>query len=172
MNRHANTLAVSPRYASQAGFLVLAKNVFAVAGQSRPYSTHSTTPKAGFRNAPLHLVLLGAPGAGKGTQTDTLLRKYPLNALVVGNLLRDQVSRKSELGKQAAKIMKAGGLLDDATILQVVKPELHKMIGTDWILVSLSCHVYSCKNALYILGKRFKNFPLYNPINPPFSHFR
>jgi adenylate kinase len=87
----------------------------------------------------LHVVLLGAPGAGKGTQTDSLLRKYDLKAVVVGNLLRDEVSKKTALGERAAEIMKAGGLLDDATILDVVRPALHKLSSADWILVS--CYV-------------------------------
>lgn len=85
---------------------------------------------------PLRLILLGAPGAGKGTQTDSLLRKFHLRSLVVGNLLRDEVARKTAVGVQAAKVMKEGGLLDNETILKVVKPGLQQMTGQDWILVS------------------------------------
>lgn len=59
----------------------------------------------------LHLVILGAPGAGKGTHTDSLLRSYVIQALVAGNLLREQVSSKTEIGLKAAKIMKEGGLI-------------------------------------------------------------
>ena len=101
----------------------------------RSFTALSTSSSSSPKDAPLHLVLLGAPGAGKGTQTDSLLRKYPLKALSVGNLLRDQVTRRTELGQRAAQAMKAGGLLDDATILEVVKPGLRKLNGTDWILV-------------------------------------
>ncbi|KAL7009441.1 Adenylate kinase 2 [Cystobasidiomycetes sp. EMM_F5] len=57
----------------------------------------------------LHLVILGAPGAGKGTHTDSLLRSYVIQALVAGNLLREQVSSKTEIGLKAAKIMKEVG---------------------------------------------------------------
>lgn len=85
---------------------------------------------------PLRLILLGAPGAGKGTQTDSLLRKFHLRSLVVGNLLRDEVARMTDVGVKAAKVMKEGGLLDNETILQVVKPGLEQMTGQDWILVS------------------------------------
>lgn len=92
---------------------------------------------------PLRLILLGAPGAGKGTQTDSLLRKFHLRSLVVGNLLRDEVARKTEVGIKAAKVMKEGGLLDNETILQVVKPGLRQMNGQDWILVSLNCSPHS-----------------------------
>lgn len=92
---------------------------------------------------PLRLILLGAPGAGKGTQTDSLLRKFHLRSLVVGNLLRDEVARKTEVGAKAAKVMKEGGLLDNETILRIVKPGLAQMNGQDWILVSwLSSLIY------------------------------
>ena len=101
------------------------------------FGTSSTTaPAAGQQ--PLRLILLGAPGAGKGTQTDSLLRKFHLCSLVVGNLLRDEVVRQTDVGIKAAKVMREGGLLDNETILQVVKPGLKRMNGQDWILVSMN----------------------------------
>lgn len=101
---------------------------------TRPFTRFSSTASAS-PPSPLHLVLLGAPGAGKGTQTESLLKKYDLQSLVVGDLLREQVAQKSDVGLRAAKVMKAGGLLDDKTILDVVKPGIKLMDGTDWILV-------------------------------------
>lgn len=65
------------------------------------------------------------------------MRKFNLSSLVVGNLLREEVARKSDVGVRAAKVMKAGGLLDDATILEVIKPSLSRLDGKDWIIVSL-----------------------------------
>jgi hypothetical protein len=107
----------------------------AVRRQQAAFETSSpAAPTPG--QPPLRLILLGAPGAGKGTQTDSLLRKFHLRSLVVGNLLRDEVARKTAVGVQAAKVMKEGGLLDNETILQVVKPGLQQMTGQDWILVS------------------------------------
>lgn len=105
--------------------------------QQAAFETGSPAAPAQGRQ-PLRLILLGAPGAGKGTQTDSLLRKFHLRSLVVGNLLRDEVARKTEVGAQAAKVMKEGGLLDNETILRVVKPGLVQMNGQDWILVSSS----------------------------------
>lgn len=104
------------------------------ADSSSPASSSSSAQQ----QQPLHLILLGAPGAGKGTQTDALLRKFSLQSLVVGNLLRAEVTKKSNVGIKAAKVMKEGGLLDDATILDVVKPGLKQLNGKDWILVSSS----------------------------------
>lgn len=104
--------------------------------QQAAFETSSpAAPTAGRQ--PLRLILLGAPGAGKGTQTDSLLRKFHLRSLVVGNLLRDEVARKTEVGAKAAKVMKEGGLLDNETILRIVKPGLAQMNGQDWILVRL-----------------------------------
>ena len=110
-------------------------NSFPLASCARASSTSTSSASSSPHGQALHLVLLGAPGAGKGTQTDSLLRKYDMKTLVVGNLLRDEVARKTELGKRAAQVMKAGGLLDDETILGVVKPGLRKLDGADWILV-------------------------------------
>lgn len=104
-------------------------------------SLHATSPQ---NSRPLHLVLLGAPGAGKGTQTSSLLRNFKLSSLVVGDLLREEVARKSDVGVRAAKVMKAGGLLDDATILDVIKPSLTDLDGKDWILVSSQLQQVQC----------------------------
>lgn len=123
MLRHASTSA----YVSPLRLRCAPTRSFATS-----YARSAISPQKG---GPLHLVLLGAPGAGKGTQTDTLLRKYDLSSLVVGNLLREEVARKSDVGVRAAKVMKAGGLLDDATILDVIKPSLAQLDGKDWILV-------------------------------------
>ena len=111
--------------------------------QQAAFETSSPAAPTTLGQQPLRLILLGAPGAGKGTQTDSLLRKFHLRSLVVGNLLRDEVARKTEVGAKAAKVMKEGGLLDNETILRIVKPGLAQMNGQDWILVSLSSyHVY------------------------------
>jgi hypothetical protein len=117
----------------------------AVRAQVVPETISPAIPNGGLQ--PLHLILLGAPGAGKGTQTDSLLRKFDLRSLVVGNLLRDEVARKSEVGIKAAKVMKEGGLLEDATILEVVKPGLKQMNGKDWILVR--CRLSCCNCSYY-----------------------
>lgn len=102
---------------------------------ARSFLTSAPSSAASPQSRPLHLVLLGAPGAGKGTQTEKLLRKFKLSSLIAGDLLREEVARKSDVGVRAAKVMKAGGLLDDATILDVIKPSLAQLDGKDWILV-------------------------------------
>ncbi|POY70205.1 putative Adenylate kinase [Rhodotorula taiwanensis] len=82
----------------------------------------------------LRMILLGAPGAGKGTLSDWLLQRYDIDTIVVGQLLRNEIVKGSELGLQAERTMRAGGLLADEVVLQVVEPALKAMKDKDWIL--------------------------------------
>ncbi|KAI9889643.1 MAG: hypothetical protein M1814_005151 [Vezdaea aestivalis] len=71
------------------------------------------------------IILVGAPGVGKGTQTERLIRKYPqLSSISSGDLLRDNVRKKSPLGIKAEGIMKAGNLLPDTVMLRLITNEL------------------------------------------------
>jgi adenylate kinase len=67
----------------------------------------------------LNLILLGPPGAGKGTQAERLTADFDLPHLSTGNLLRQAVADGTELGRQAEPIMKAGGLVPDEVIIGV-----------------------------------------------------
>lgn len=74
---------------------------------------------------PLRLLLLGAPGAGKGTQTSRLLEKFPqLNSVSSGDLLRQQIKDKTPLGSLAASYILEGKLLPDELITRLVKGHL------------------------------------------------
>jgi adenylate kinase len=67
----------------------------------------------------LNLILLGPPGAGKGTQADRLTADFDLPYLSTGNLLRQAVADGTDLGRQAEPIMKDGGLVPDDIIIGV-----------------------------------------------------
>ncbi|GAA5967309.1 hypothetical protein JCM8115_006102 [Rhodotorula mucilaginosa] len=82
----------------------------------------------------LRMILLGAPGAGKGTLSDWLLERYDIDTIVVGQLLRNEIVKGSRLGLEAERTMRAGGLLADEVVLQVVEPALAAMKDKDWIL--------------------------------------
>lgn len=74
---------------------------------------------------PLRLLLLGAPGSGKGTQTSRLLEKFPqLNSVSSGDLLRQQIKDKTPLGSLAASYILEGKLLPDELITRLVKGHL------------------------------------------------
>ncbi|MEI7782889.1 MAG: adenylate kinase [Betaproteobacteria bacterium] len=72
----------------------------------------------------MRLILLGAPGAGKGTQATFLCRKYGIPQISTGDMLRAAVKAGTELGKQAKQVMEAGGLVSDELIINLVKERI------------------------------------------------
>ena len=72
------------------------------------------------------VVLLGPPGAGKGTQAQVLCQRLGVPAISTGDMLREAVAEGSELGGKVQGIMAAGALVDDATMAEVVRERLAK----------------------------------------------
>jgi adenylate kinase len=72
----------------------------------------------------MRLILLGAPGAGKGTQAKYICEKFGIPQISTGDMLRAQVKAGSPLGLEAKKHMDAGGLVPDAVIIGMVKERL------------------------------------------------
>ena len=68
----------------------------------------------------MNLILLGAPGAGKGTQAEMLSAKLQIPTISTGNMLREAMANGSELGKQVKQAMDEGRLVDDDLILSIV----------------------------------------------------
>ena len=68
----------------------------------------------------MNLILLGAPGAGKGTQAEMLVRKLSIPAISTGNMLREAIANGTELGRKAKEYMDAGNLVPDELILGIV----------------------------------------------------
>jgi len=90
-------------------------------------ASHSTAP-AGNDFLPGPVLLLGAPGVGKGTQAQLLVVKYGIPQISTGDLLRGNIARGTELGLKAKEIMSAGLLVDDETVNQMV---LHRLQEKD-----------------------------------------
>jgi adenylate kinase len=72
----------------------------------------------------MRLILLGAPGAGKGTQARFICEEYNIPQISTGDMLRAAVKAETDLGLQAKKVMDAGGLVSDEVIIGLVKDRI------------------------------------------------
>src|SRR6187551_1838700 len=70
------------------------------------------------------VVLLGPPGAGKGTQAKRLAQRYGIPQLSTGDMLRDARAKGSELGKRVAAVMDAGHLVSDDIVIALIEEKL------------------------------------------------
>lgn len=74
----------------------------------------------------MNLILFGPPGAGKGTQADTLSKDYGFAKLSTGDMLRAAVASGSALGKQAQSIMAAGQLVPDEVMINLIRDRIQQ----------------------------------------------
>ncbi|KAH9926097.1 adenylate kinase 1 [Fomitopsis serialis] len=86
----------------------------------------------------LRTILMGPPGAGKGTQAPRIRDKFCVCHLATGDMLREQVTQKTKLGVEAKKIMDAGGLVSDDIMVGMIKDQLE--------------HNKACKNGFVLDG--------------------
>src|SRR5207245_6455664 len=83
------------------------------------------------RVSELNLILLGPPGAGKGTQADRLQADFGLPFIATGDMLRQNVREGTELGKEAKSYMDAGGLVPADVIIAMVAERLQEQASRD-----------------------------------------
>ena len=74
----------------------------------------------------MRIVLLGAPGAGKGTQAEVISREKNIPTISTGNIIRDALKSGSELGKKARKYIEAGHLVPDDIVIDIIRERLSR----------------------------------------------
>jgi len=72
----------------------------------------------------MKIVLLGPPGAGKGTQAEIICKNFSIPHISTGDMLREAIAKETALGKQAKEIMDAGNLVPDEVIINLVKERI------------------------------------------------
>ena len=72
----------------------------------------------------MKLILLGAPGAGKGTQAEKICEKYNIPAVSTGNIIRAALKNGTEMGLKAKSYMEAGSLVPDEVVIGIIKERL------------------------------------------------
>ncbi|KAG9318108.1 adenylate kinase [Chiua virens] len=87
--------------------------------KAKPTAQPSKTPAQQLRT-----ILVGPPGAGKGTQAPRIRDEFCVCHLATGDMLREQIARKTDLGRQAKKVMDAGGLVGDDIMVGMIKDQL------------------------------------------------
>ncbi len=72
----------------------------------------------------MNLILLGAPGAGKGTQAEKICAKLSIPAISTGNILREAMAAKTEMGLKAKSYIDAGKLVPDEVVIGIIEDRL------------------------------------------------
>ncbi len=82
----------------------------------------------------LNVALFGPPGAGKGTQSEFLIKKYGLYYISTGDLLRKEIASDSQIGRDAKNIIAQGGLVSDEIIVQIIEKVITENAGYNGFL--------------------------------------
>ncbi len=102
----------------------------------------------------MNLILLGAPGAGKGTQAELLTEKLSIPAISTGNMLRDAIHHGTELGRKAKSYMDDGNLVPDELILGIVKERVSQSDCRNGFILDGVPRTLAQADALEALGVR------------------
>ena len=90
----------------------------------------------------MNLVIFGPPGAGKGTQSKFIVKKYNLYQLSTGELLRNEIINKTALGVEVSSIMNSGNLVSD----KIVSDLIEKFISKARLILGKRVYRLHCNN--------------------------
>ena len=74
----------------------------------------------------MNLILLGPPGAGKGTQAEIISKKYAIPSISTGNMIREAIAAGTEMGRNAKSFIDSGALVPDEVVIGIIKERLAK----------------------------------------------
>jgi len=77
----------------------------------------------------MNVILIGPPGSGKGTQAERICEKYGLTYISTGNIIREEIAARSQIGMRAKALIDSGHFLDDQTVLELVRGALLRVKG-------------------------------------------
>ena len=92
----------------------------------------------------MNIVIFGPPGAGKGTQSNLIVKKFNLHQLSTGEILRNEIRNKTKLGKQISSIINSGELVSDDLIMSIKDKDLPFLKNLDF-----ECSQFSYTKNLY-----------------------
>ncbi len=82
----------------------------------------------------MNIVLLGAPGSGKGTQASMLSKKFNIPVLSTGECLRKEISQKSEIGEKISSYVELGSLVPDQIVLEVISSQINQLSSSKGLI--------------------------------------
>ena len=83
----------------------------------------------------LNIVIFGAPGSGKGTQSERILEKYGINHISTGDVLRAEIKAETELGKTAKGFIDQGQLIPDSLMIDILAAKLDGFVDSKKMIV-------------------------------------
>ena len=92
-----------------------------------------------------NIVLLGAPGAGKGSQATKISAKYGVPHISTGDILRRNIKEQTELGKLAESYIKAGDLVPDTVVIDIVKARLDESDCKNGYILEIRYYIFISK---------------------------
>jgi adenylate kinase len=102
----------------------------------------------------MNLIIFGPPGAGKGTQSDFIVKKFDLFQLSTGQILREEIKNKTELGNKISSIMNSGSLVSDEEVSILIEKFIsQKKYKNRLIFDGYPRNLLQAKNLSYLLKK-------------------